>query len=73
MKLAGFDNLAGSATAEIPLTTVRQEFRLMGREAARLILDNSFDAAGNPHEVLLPTELIIRQSCGARSMAEAKA
>ena len=70
---AGFDNLAGSATAEIPLTTVRQEFRLMGREAARLILDNSFDAAGNPHEVLLPTELIIRQSCGARSMAEAKA
>ena len=64
MAVVGFDNLAGSESAEVPLTTVKQQFRLMGREAARLILEEALDTEKKPCEVLLPTELVIRRSCG---------
>jgi LacI family transcriptional regulator len=64
MAVVGFDNLAGSESAEVPLTTVKQHFRLMGREAARLILEEALDTEEKPCEVLLPTELVIRRSCG---------
>jgi len=43
----------------------------MGKEAARLMLEEACDAEGNPREVLLPTELIVRRSCGAKALAEA--
>jgi len=36
----------------------------MGREAARLILEEALDTEEKPCEVLLPTELVIRRSCG---------
>ncbi|MGE5550550.1 MAG: GntR family transcriptional regulator [Bacteroidota bacterium] len=71
MAVVGFDDLAGSAAAEVPLTTVRQQFRSMGREAAKLILEEAYDPEGNPREELLPTELIVRRSCGAKALAEA--
>lgn len=71
LAIVGFDNLAGSASAEVPLTTVRQQFRHMGREAAKLALEGASGADDSPREVLLPTELVIRRSCGMKVLAEA--
>ncbi len=71
LAVVGFDNLAESAVAEVPLTTMRQQFRQMGKEAARLILKNIHEATSSPCELLLPTELIVRRSCGTRVLIEA--
>lgn len=71
LSITGFDDLAGSAVAEVPLTTVRQQFKLMGKEAAKLVFGEDRDAQGKPREILLPTELVVRHSCGVRSAIEA--
>ncbi len=60
--VAGFDDLSFSAEMDPPLTTVRQNIPAQGRIAALTllkILDRSPDAA---KRVILPTELVIRQS-----------
>jgi DNA-binding LacI/PurR family transcriptional regulator len=60
--LAGFDDLAFAAQLDPPLTTVRQGVRRQGREAVRVLLELLADPGAGPRRVLLPTELIIRQS-----------
>ena len=60
--LAGFDDLEFAAHLDPPLTTVRQGVRQQGIEAARELLQLSGDASRSPRRVLLPTELVIRQS-----------
>jgi DNA-binding LacI/PurR family transcriptional regulator len=60
--LAGFDDLEFAAHLEPPLTTVRQGVRQQGFEAARALLQLLGDADRSPRRVLLPTELVIRQS-----------
>jgi LacI family transcriptional regulator len=60
--LAGFDDLEFAAHLDPPLTTVRQGVRQQGIEAARALLQLSADAGQSPRRVLLPTELVIRQS-----------
>lgn len=60
--LAGFDDLDFAAHLDPPLTTVRQGVRLQGMEAGRAILQLAGDASRSPRRVLLPTELVIRQS-----------
>jgi len=60
--LAGFDDLEFAAHLDPPLTTVRQGIRQQGIEAARALLQLLEDADRSPRRVLLPTELVIRQS-----------
>jgi DNA-binding LacI/PurR family transcriptional regulator len=60
--LAGFDDLEFAAHLDPPLTTIRQGVALQGAEAAHTLLALLQDAAGGPRRVLLPTELVIRQS-----------
>jgi len=60
--LAGFDDLDFSALLDPPLTTVRQGVREQGTEAARALLQLVNDPDGGPRRVVLPTELVIRQS-----------
>lgn len=60
--LAGFDDLDFAAHLDPPLTTVRQGVRQQGIEAARALLQLLGDAGRSPRRVLLPTELVIRQS-----------
>ncbi len=59
--LAGFDDLPFAAELEIPLTTIRQGIHTQGAEAARALLD-LLENPTSPRRVLLPTELVIRQS-----------
>lgn len=60
--LAGFDDLEFASRMEPPLTTIRQSVRQQGAEAARTLFQLLGDRDGAPRRVILPTELVIRQS-----------
>lgn len=60
--LAGFDDLEFSASLEPSLTTVRQGVREQGEEAVNCVFQLIRERDGAPRRVLLPTELVIRQS-----------
>lgn len=60
--LAGFDDLEFAAHMDPPLTTIRQGVQRQGAEAAHTLLALLQDAGGGPRRVVLPTELVIRQS-----------
>ncbi len=61
--VVGFDDLEEARYSAPPLTTIRQPLYEQGRKAAEMLLDRM---AGKrvPRQVVLPTELVIRQSCG---------
>lgn len=63
--LIGFCDNKGSSTLSVPLTTVRQPAREIGRQAAMILLDEIENGIGEPKKIALKTELIIRRSCGA--------
>lgn len=64
--LAGFDDLEFAAQLDPPLTTIRQGVDQQGAEAARTLIKLLQDPAGGPRRVLMPAELVIRQSTVGR-------
>jgi len=66
--VVGFDDVEEAQTVTPPLTTVRQPLHALGRRAAEMLLAQ---LAGEevPEQVMLPTELVVRQSCGCPSQA----
>jgi DNA-binding LacI/PurR family transcriptional regulator len=62
----GFDDAREAHYTTPPLTTVRQPLYGMGRRAVELMLARLRDEIP-PAEEVLPTELVIRQSCGCLS------
>ena len=66
VSVAGFDNIEEARSASPPLTTVRQPLYEQGRRAAEMLL-NLLAGKDVPDQVTLPTELIIRRSCGCLS------
>jgi LacI family transcriptional regulator len=62
--VVGFDDLHVSALLTPPLTTVRQPMRELGERASALLLRRVADPALPPLAERLPTELIVRESCG---------
>lgn len=63
--LVGFDDLEAAALTQPPLTTVRQPIRQTGIAAVETLLDILENGSEPIQRVILPTQLIIRQSCGA--------
>lgn len=61
----GFDDLPLAPTAVPPLTTIRQPIRRMGQLAAETLLDILQNGPEPVRRIILPTQLIIRESCGA--------
>jgi PAS domain S-box-containing protein len=61
--VVGFDNIQESGTVTPPLTTVQQPIYELGHRAIGLILA-SIAGDAHPEQVILPAELIVRQSCG---------
>jgi DNA-binding LacI/PurR family transcriptional regulator len=59
LSVVGFDDVPGAAYSAPPLTTVRQPLEEKGIAAGRVVLERP-----EPTELLLPTELVIRQSSG---------
>ena len=66
--VAGIDDLPWTAGFRPRLTVIAQPGRAMGREAARLLLDRIAKRRTDPPvRWVLPTELHVRESCGANN------
>lgn len=63
--VVGFDDMPFAAHTEPPLTTVRQPIPRTGQMAVEVLLEMLQESSPQPHRVVLPTELIIRASCGS--------
>ena len=63
LSVVGFDDNPVAAHARIPLTTVRQPLDEMGRRGVELLLQQVSGKRQTPAKLLLPTELVERQSC----------
>jgi LacI family transcriptional regulator len=63
----GFDDIPISGAANISLTTIRQPILKFGITAVELLIDLIENGPKPPRKVLLETELVIRDSCGART------
>ena len=61
----GFDDMPFAASTTPPLTTVRQPVYRTGAIAAETLIDLIEHANPQPRRILMPTEMVIRQSCGA--------
>jgi DNA-binding LacI/PurR family transcriptional regulator len=61
--LVGFDDTLVSRYLTPPLTTVHAPTERVGREGVRLLVQRITTGVAAP-EIVLPTELVIRQSCG---------
>jgi DNA-binding LacI/PurR family transcriptional regulator len=61
--VVGFDDQRLATILHPPLTTVRAPTEQVGREAARQLIKLMRTGSADPL-TLLPTELIVRRSCG---------
>jgi len=68
MAVIGFDDCDFASLLKVPLTAVRQPAGELGRQAARLLFqqihDGNASSSRTRTRIVLPTELIIRESCG---------
>ncbi|MCX7976957.1 MAG: LacI family transcriptional regulator [Bellilinea sp.] len=63
--MVGFDDLPMAASAMPPLTTVRQPIAPLGFKAVEVLLDLIENGVQPPRRIIMDTELVIRDSCGA--------
>jgi LacI family transcriptional regulator len=68
MALVGFDDLPHAATADPPLTTVRQPMKRAGILEVETLIDILHNGLGPPRRITMSTELVIRSSCGSEQM-----
>jgi LacI family transcriptional regulator len=69
--LVGYDDLPPALLGDPPLTTVRQPIKRAGIHAVELLIDILENGPAPARRVVLPTELIVRASCGALGRARA--
>ena len=62
--VVGFDDIFPGSLYDPPLTTVHQPMRLLGERACTRLLDRLARPSLRPKVELLPTELVLRSSCG---------
>lgn len=61
--IIGFDDIEMSAFSSVPLTTVKIYTEQMGRSAVNLMIER-LRGRDIPVQIVVPTKLIIRESCG---------
>ncbi|MDT4970216.1 MAG: LacI family transcriptional regulator [Pseudonocardiales bacterium] len=64
--VTGFDDIALARHLRPALTTVHQPMRDLGERAVRMLLDRVNQPAAPLSKAVLPTQLIVRRSCGCR-------
>lgn len=64
--IVGFDDLPGSAIADPPLTTIRQPILRVGVHAVESLIELLTHGPQPPRQLIMTTQLVIRQSCGAK-------
>ena len=63
--VTGFDDMPFAARTDPPLTTVRQPISRSGSVAVETLIDLVAHPNSPPRRIILPTELVIRASCGS--------
>ena len=68
MALVGFDDFETADLVRPGITVVRQPTELLGRTAADVLFERLGETSRprTPHRAVLPVELLVRGSCGAR-------
>lgn len=61
----GFDDLPMASLSNVQLTTIRQPVVQFGAQAVETLIDQVENGNTSPHRIIMDTELIIRESCGA--------
>ncbi|HVR20657.1 MAG TPA: substrate-binding domain-containing protein [Polyangiaceae bacterium] len=69
--LMGFDDVDLARYVDPPLTTVRQPLRELGRTALEHLIER-VATGGPPEQRVLPSELVIRESCGCLSYRDGR-
>ncbi|HZR38943.1 MAG TPA: LacI family DNA-binding transcriptional regulator [Ktedonobacteraceae bacterium] len=65
MAIVGFDDVPQTTVIIPPLTTIRQPSAEMGARATEMLIDQLESNDSQPTHLILPTTLVVRQSCGA--------
>jgi LacI family transcriptional regulator len=65
--VTGFDDISSSRHVRPALTTVRQPIRDLGEQAVRVLFDRIREPDAPTRSLVLPTEVVIRRSCGCRT------
>jgi LacI family transcriptional regulator len=64
VSVVGFDDIYPGSLYDPPLTTVHQPMRQLGERACSRLLERLADPTIEPRLEVLPTELVLRASCG---------
>ena len=67
--MIGFDNTSAARYASLPLTTVAQNGLLIGATAAKTAISRIISGSRQSIRHMLPTQIIIRSSCGENMTA----
>ena len=62
--IVGFDDIFPASLTDPPLTTVHQPMRKIGERACDRLLERIADPSLRPRIEVLPSELVLRSSCG---------
>lgn len=65
--IIGFDDIPFAAAAAVPLSSIRQPSRMIGRTALRILLEEAADPDSIPRQTVFQPELISRRSTQPRS------
>ena len=71
--LVGAGNIHYGDMLRVPLTTISWSRAETGQQAARLLIQlmSGESQASRPRKIILPPELVVRNSCGAKPLAKA--
>jgi DNA-binding LacI/PurR family transcriptional regulator len=64
VSIVGFDDIPEAAYITPPLTTIRQDFAEVGRRSLRLMLAQLASGARIESKVVVPAQIVVRQSTG---------
>ncbi len=70
MGVIGFDDVPLSSFTAVQLTTVRQPILRLGIKAVELLIDIIENGITPARRIILDTELVIRESCGAKRLVQ---
>jgi len=68
IKVIGFDDIRFLDYANPPLTSIRQDYFMMGQHAAKEVLRRIQHPESKARVEVIPTELIVRRSCGCNAV-----
>lgn len=60
--IIGFDDISFASAAAVPLSSMRQPSRMIGRTALRILLEEATDPSSLPRQTVFQPELVVRAS-----------